>query len=306
MKTKRFHQIYLLLAYFAIYVIWGTTYLANLYSLEGFKPFTLSGFRYIIAGVILFVWCLLKEINLPSYADIRVLSISGIFMLVGGSGLIVYAEQYINSGYTAVLVATEPLWFIILDRRHWRQYFSNLNIILGILIGFTGIALFVFYSPHTTDSLAGSDQLKGTVIVLLSSVLWVIGTLYGRKGLSTGNYTVLGTVIQLFAAGIVSLLIATFVDEWISFSFEKVPFKAWAGLGYLVFFGSIIAYLAFNWLVTVQPPALVSTHTYANPVVAIIIGWLVANELIVGMQLVALAIVFAGILLAQLSGFTKK
>ncbi|MGO1245259.1 MAG: EamA family transporter [Sphingobacterium sp.] len=305
MSTDRLHYLYLFLAYFAIYVVWGTTYLANLYALEGFKPFLLSGFRFIIAGTLLFVWCLLRKIKLPNRADIKTLSISGILMLIGGSGLVVYAEQYINSGYAAVLVATEPLLFVILDRSRWKQYFSNHKVILGLIVGFVGIALFIFYSPQDSSQVLEPDQLKGTIIVLLSAALWVIGTLYGKKNLSAGSFTVFSTTIQLFAAGIFAFLIASLAGEWNGFSMAKIPFNAWAGLLYLIVFGSLIAYLAFNWLVTVQSPALVSTHTYVNPVVAILIGWMINNEMIVGMQLVALAIVLLGILLSQRKGNTR-
>lgn len=301
MSADRLHYFYVLLAYFAIYVVWGTTYLANIYALDGFKPFLLSGFRYLIAGALLLVWCLVRKIKLPSPSDIKTLSISGILMLIGGSGLVVYAEQYINSGYAAVLVATEPLLFLILDRSRWKQYSSNRNVIVGLIVGFVGIAFFIFYSPHDSFQVIAPNRLKGTVIALLSAVLWVIGTLYGKKNLSTGSFTVFSTTIQLFAAALFAFLIASLTGEWKGFSLEEISFPAWAGLIYLIVFGSLTAYLAFNWLITVQSPALVSTHTYVNPVVAILMGWMLNNEAIVGMQLVAVAIVLLGILMSQLN-----
>jgi drug/metabolite transporter (DMT)-like permease len=298
---KRSYRILLILAYFAIYVVWGTTYLANLYALEGFKPFLLSAFRYLVAGIILLLWCRIRKIALPDRKEFGALGISGILMLVGGSGLVAYAEQYISSGYTAVLVATEPLWFVILDRRRWRQYFSNYKVILGLVIGFAGIALFILYSPASLQHFSKSDQLRGTIIALISSVLWVIGTLYGSAKLSSRDYSLPGTAIQLLVAGLFSIAIATVTGEWADFSLINVSAKAWGGLGFLVIFGSLVAYLAFTWLVTVQPPAIVSTHTYVNPIIALFIGWMVANEAIVAMQLVALGIVLIGIVLAQLN-----
>ena len=300
MSTDRLHYLCLLLAYFAIYVVWGTTYLANMYALDGFKPFLLSGFRYIVAGILLFIWCLVRKVKLPNRSDIKTLSVSGVLMLIGGSGLVVYAEQYISSGYAAVLVATEPLLFVIMDRSRWKQYFSNQNVIVGLFVGFVGIALFIFFSPEEASQVIAHNQLKGTLIALASAALWVVGTLYGKKNLSAGSFTVFSTTIQLFAAGIFAFLIASLVGEWNGFSMAKIPFQAWAGLIYLIVFGSLIAYLAFNWLVTVQSPALVSTHTYVNPVVAILMGWMLNNESIVGMQLISLAIVLVGILLSRL------
>lgn len=298
------NRLFLILAYLAIYVVWGTTYLANLYALEGFRAFQMSGFRFITAGIILLLLSPVKQLGWPSLRELKVLSISGILMLVGGSGLVAYSQEYISSGYAAVLVATEPLWFILLDKTSWRQYFSNFYVILGILVGFAGIILFIWYTPGDNNIELQGPSVNGTVIALLSSVLWVMGALFAKRNIPARKDTGFRTAIQLFTAGLFAFLLATFRGEWVNFSLTQITFNAWAGMLYLIVFGSIITYVAFNWLITVQPPALVSTHTYVNPIVAMFVGWLVVGESVNFMQLLALFVVLTGIMLAQLKSKT--
>jgi drug/metabolite transporter (DMT)-like permease len=229
-----------------------------------------------------------------------VLIISGILMLSGGSGLVVVGEQYISSGFAAVIMATEPLFFILLDRVRWPIYFSNKWIIAGLLLGFFGVALFAHFTPADHEVIH-SQPVFGALVTLLSAILWVVGALYANRKLSvnTGNTT--NSAVQLFAAGLFSGLIAIFKGEWPVFSAATVPVSAWAGLAYLIVMGSLVAYLSFNWLITVQPPAIVSTHTYVNPVVAIIMGWLLVDEQVSGGQIAALIIVLMGVIITQLT-----
>ncbi|TDH21282.1 EamA family transporter [Segetibacter sp. 3557_3] len=298
MKDSKPSPILLVLAFTAIYFVWGTTYMANLFGLEGMKPFVLSCLRYLAAGAILSAWCIYRKLTWPDRGSIKVLVISGIIMLVGGSAMVVYAEQYISSGYAAVIIATEPLWFVLLDRKRWSAYFSNKRIIAGLLIGFAGIALFSGFSPASNGGHQdATHKLLGTIIVLVSAILWVIGTLYAKGKTNPGSSNVANTAVQLIAAGIFSGLVGIVNGEWLQFEPGEVSTRAWGGLIFLIVMGSLVAYLAFTWLVTVQPPALVSTHTYVNPIVAILIGWLVANEKIVFTQVIALVIVLTGVLL---------
>src|SRR4051812_3404800 len=199
----------IIVAFIAIYFIWGTTYLANLFALEGIPPFIISCIRYLVASLILMAWAKAKRAPLPGWQSIRVLGISGILMLVGGSGLIVYAEQYVNSGYAAILVATEPLWFVLLDRKRWQEYFSNRMVLGGLILGFIGIALFACLSPmDTSRSIDKTWMIVGTIIVLVSAILWVTGTLYSNRRKEVGSSNIMNTSIQLLAAGVFSGLVA--------------------------------------------------------------------------------------------------
>ncbi|WP_208094450.1 EamA family transporter [Mucilaginibacter agri] len=259
-----------LCCYFSLLLLFtlsGTSYLAISFALKGLQPFTISALRYLAAGLILTGWIRYKKLNWPEKIDIKVLSISGILMLTGGSGLVVVGELFINSGFAAVIVATEPLFFILLDRGRWNAYFSSRGIIAGLLIGFAGIALFTYLAP--SGSSPSHRLILGTLITLGSAISWVVGALYASQKLSANSDNLVNSVVQLLAAGMFSGLIAAGKGEWSTFSSMLVPISAWAGLAYLVVMGSLVAYLSFTWLITVQPPAIVSTHTYVNPVIAI-------------------------------------
>ncbi|RYY54812.1 MAG: EamA family transporter [Chitinophagaceae bacterium] len=286
-------------AFFAVYFIWGTTYLASLFGLEGMGPFVLSALRYGSAAILLGIWVFARKLHWPARENFPRLVLSGALMLVGGSGLVVYGEQYVNSGYAAVVVASEPLWFVILDRKRWSFYFGNWKIIAGLLTGFGGIILFSFYSSGNAELRPGGI-LPGTLIILGSAVLWVVGTLIAAGITTRQGSNIARTTVQLISGAIVASLIAAFTGEWTTFAPALVSDRAWAGLAFLVIMGSIVAYVSFNWLVTVRPPALVSTHTYVNPVVAVLLGWTLAGELLSGRQVAALFIVLAGIAITQI------
>lgn len=295
-------RFWLILAFIAIYFVWGTTYLANLYALKGFTPFIISALRYLITGLLLAAFAYLKGSVFPKPQEVKDLAVGGILMLVGGSGLVLVSEQYISSGCAAVIVATEPLWFVLLDRTGWNQYFSNRKIMVGLVMGFIGVALFAHFAPSRTGlALKPGHELAGIAIVFVGCILWVIGTLFVSRRLKSGSFNLWHTTIQLFAAGFFSGFIALINGEWASFKLLAIPMQAWGGLLFLVVFGSLVAYLSFAWLITVQPPAIVSTHTYVNPLIAVTMGWLIMGEQIIGMQIVALVIVLTGVILTQIS-----
>jgi drug/metabolite transporter (DMT)-like permease len=300
MPNRKQNPVLIFLAFLAIYIIWGTTYLAILFGLEGFPPFLLSTIRFTVAGVLLLGWCLFKKQRLPSGKTLKVAIISGVIMLVGGSGLVTWAEQYVTSGQAAIVIATEPFLFILLDKKRWPLYFSQKSIIPGLLLGFSGVALFFLFAKSSHElQVSTSLKLTGYGVLFISGVLWVSGSLYSKtKRDETISNTVI-TSVQLIAAGVFSGLLSGLTGEVTSFSFVDVNTRAWGGLGYLIFMGSIVAYLAFTWLLTVRPPAQVSTHTYVNPVVAILMGWWIANEPLASMQLVGLGIILLGVLLTN-------
>ena len=300
MERKRYSKILILLAFCAIYFVWGTTYLANLFALKGFPPFILAVFRYLSAGILLALYAVFSGLRWPDASDFKTLAISGIMMLVGGSGLVAYAQLYIGSGYAAAIIATEPLWFVLLDRKRFKMYFSRIWILIGLVVGFAGIAWYSFFSPESANA-TGSSHWSGTILLMLGSVFWVLGALYADRHLKADSPNVTGTAIQLFAASGISVVIAFFRDEWTDFTWTGISTEGWAGFGYLVVMGSVVAFLAFNLLIKAQPPAIVSTHTYVNPVVAIFMGWLIVGEKISLTQGLGLAGVFVGVLLIQLN-----
>ncbi|MDJ1479571.1 EamA family transporter [Cytophagaceae bacterium YF14B1] len=293
----------IILAFFNIYVIWGSTYLAVRFGLQGFPPFILSGIRYLTAGILLYLISRARKEEQPDGRSIRINVISGMLMLVGGSGMVAWAEQYITSGQAAILIATEPFWFLLLDKKRWSFYFANKSIIAGLLIGFVGIILFFQWQDQTQLATSSSQYaFIASLVVLVSAVFWVIGSLYSKTNAFSAS-VIANAGIQLFAAGIGCFLLSTLTHEWSTFAIRNVSWQAWSGLLFLIFMGSLAAYLSFVWLITFLPPALVSTHTYVNPVVAVLFGWILANETLSLLQLLALVVILIGILLINLPSY---
>jgi len=288
------------LAFIAIYFVWGTSYLAIVYALKGLPPFTISALRYLAAGGILTCWLYYQKAQWPQGKDRTILIISGILMLSGGSGLVVLGEQYISSGFAAVVMATEPLFFVLFDRGRWKKYFSDPWIPAGLLLGFAGIALFACFAP---DEAAKDHRhiVLGTLITLISAVSWVIGALLDKHRLSSTSGTIANSTMQLLAAGTFSGVVALAKGELPVLWSTSIPGSAWCGLAYLVIMGSLVAYLSFNWLIKVQPPAIVSTHTYVNPIIAVLMGWALAGEQVSSRQIAAFVIVLTGVIITQAS-----
>jgi drug/metabolite transporter (DMT)-like permease len=303
MRDKVVSPLLVAFAFFNIYIIWGSTYLAVAYGLTSFPPFILVSLRYLTAGLIMLAWCKLKGEKLPETKFMLRQALSGTLMLVGGTGMIAWAEQYVSSGQAAILVATEPLMFLLVDRKRWSEYFSNKYILGGLVIGFTGIFLFLklgvaVVNPSPMATIA-------SIVVLFSAMLWVFGSLITKdsKGKSS---TVMNASIQLVAAGISSAIIAFCKSEHVGFSFGEVAPQAWAGLIFLIVMGSLVAYLSFIWLISIKPPAIISTHTYVNPVVAVFLGWLLIHESVNIAQLLSLIVILVGILLVNVPGYNKR
>lgn len=297
MESKDIAQWKVALAFFAIYVIWGTTYIAITFGLESFPPFLFCAFRYFTAGILLFLIAKAQRNQIPPAKIIVTASIGGTIALVGGSGLVTWAEQYIGSGHAATVIATEPFMFILFDRKLWRFYFSQKTIIAGLLLGFVGLVLFSYAAVPK----AGTEnmQLIGNLVLILSAALWVAGSLFSKRADTAGYSNVMLAGIQLMAAGIASAIFSGLAGEYSRFSLVNVTFEAWSSLVYMITMGSMVAFLAFTWLMTIRPPALVSTHTYVNPVVAVLVGWMIAGETFNAMQIVGLVIILLAVLLTK-------
>nr|WP_294943453.1 EamA family transporter [uncultured Mucilaginibacter sp.] len=290
-------------AFFNIYVVWGSTYLAVAYGLKSFPPFILVGLRYLTAGILMLAWCKLKGEKLPEKKLLWRHALSGILMLVGGTGMIAWAEQYISSGQAAILVATEPLMILVIDRKRWAQYFSNKFIVSGLIIGFAGI--FLFLKLGVAPAHQSPMATIASVVILFSALLWIIGSLI-IKGNPGKSSSVMNASIQLLSAGCAASIIAFAKSEQVGFSFKAVTFEAWAALLFLIVMGSLVAYLSFVWLLSIKPPAIISTHTYVNPVVAVFLGWLLIHEDVNRAQLLSLVVILAGILLVNVPGYLNR
>lgn len=295
------------LAFTNIYVLWGLTFIAISYGLQGFPPFILSGLRFLLAGLLIFAYRRVKGEKMNTLSDWKKNSITGIFILTGGTGLVSWGEQYVSAPEAAIAIATGPFWFIVIDKRNWKKYFSNIFIITGLITGFAGLIYFLggsFVSLNSEDQGKFTERVLAFCILALSSVFWVLGSLYSKHNPGRQS-TVMNIAQQLISAGVAALLISLIKGEWRNFSILRVPEQSWLGLLYLIFLGSIMAYLSYIWLLSVQDAALVSTHTYINPIVTVIAGWYLSDQAINNRQVTGLFIILSGVLLTNMNRYVK-
>ena len=295
----------ILLAFAAVYIIWGSTYIAILFGLEGFPPFLMSGFRFCLAGLLLYGWCKWKGIKANGKSALTTNTICGILMLFGGTVSVVWAEQWIPSSYAAIIVTSVPFWFILLDRKQWPYYFSNKKILLGLLIGFLGVILLVGFDKSGSTSVDSGRQLIAALVLLAGGIAWASGSLYARNR-PTGNNLMIDASIQLIAAGVFCFLVGVSAGELNEFSFNAIPISSWLAIGYLITLGSIVAYLSYLYLLKVRPAAQVATYAYVNPVVALFLGAVFAGEQVTYFKILALIVIIAGVLLVNIQKYKKQ
>jgi drug/metabolite transporter (DMT)-like permease len=291
------------LAFAAVYIIWGSTYLAILLGLKGLPPWILCAFRFLLAGILLLAWCLWKGEKFPTMNSIRINSLCGVLMLCGGVGSVSWAEQYISSSLAAIFVTALPFWFVIFDKKKWSFYFSNKVIIGGLLLGFAGVILLLGFGKTSNEAVHKTgNELAGILVILFGGICWASGSLYSKYRI-TGNSVLMNGALQLFIAGLFSVAISGLSGEWKNFQFSQVSISAWLAALYLVTMGSIVTYVSYLFLLKVRPAAQVSTYVYVNPVVALFLGALIAQEQITGIKIVALLIILSGVLLVNIPSY---
>src|SRR5262245_29877256 len=189
------------LAFVVIYFVWGTTYLAILFAIKDIPPLLMSGMRFLFAGIILYIICLLKNEKQPDFTSFAKNTLSGILMLVGGTVSVTWAEQYLSSSTTAIIVTSVPFWFILLDRRHWSDNFSNKVLIPGLIIGFIGVALLISSNHSESRAITTPANGIGAILVLITGgIAWTSGSLFSKYK-PAGNSLLMNTAVQLLVAG---------------------------------------------------------------------------------------------------------
>jgi drug/metabolite transporter (DMT)-like permease len=266
------HRVRAAFAFSAIYVIWGSTYLAIRYAVETIPPLYTAGFRHLFAGSFLLVLALMKGYR-PTWAQIRASVVIGFFFFLGGHGLLHWAEKIVPSGLASLLIAVEPIFVFLLSSAAARTWRLNGKLLVGILLGLVGVAILV---EGTT--LQGSRGLTlGAVAILVGALSWSIGIIYSRRSQLSG-VPLLSSALSLLMGAVMLIGTGTLLGEAKGFTLSEVSTRSWLAFGYLVVFGSIVAFTAYNWLLEHYSPTLVATHTYVNPVVAVLLGWAYAGE----------------------------
>ena len=257
---------------FIVYFVWGSTYLAiriGIRSGAGFEPFWFGGMRVFTAGIILLGWGLIRGKNLRlSKKDLLILAGSGFLLWIGGNGLVVWAEQQVHSGIAALVVATVPIWVAFLDSIMDSQV-PTLKVILSLIIGFLGI--FILSLPVLTSGIRA--DLLSILALLLASFSWASGLVLQTRHPVSLSRGVSSGYQQLFG-GIFFAAIALIVRE----PLPTPTTQAWLAWGYLLIFGSVIAFTSFVTVLQILPTRLVTTYSYVNPVIAVLLGWLILGE----------------------------
>lgn len=280
-------------AFAAVYVIWGSTYLAILFAIETLPPFLMAGARFITAGALLYAWSWPRRERAPTSSEWRAAAIIGGLLLMGGNGAVSWAEQYVPSSIAALLIAVTPLWIVLLDWLWHGARRPGPATALGLLLGFAGLVLLV--GPA---ELLGAEgvYLPGALVLVAGSLCWSIGSIYSRRA-PTPKGGMLGISMQMLCGGALLILLGTTVGEWSRLDLAAVSVRSALAVAYLTVFGSIIGYSAYMWLLQVVSPARVATYAYVNPVVAVLLGWALAGEALTMRMGVAAMVILSGVAL---------
>jgi drug/metabolite transporter (DMT)-like permease len=283
----------ILAALAAVYIIWGSTYLAIRFAVETLPPFLMAAVRFLVAGGILYGWRRARGFPRPTGSQWRAATVVGALMLLGGNGGVVWAEQWIESGTAALIVATVPLWMVLLDWLRPGGRMPRPLVWAGISVGLVGVGV-LFGAPEAAAE-HGSRYTAGWIVLVLASVSWAIGSLYSRTAVLPAP--LLATGMQMLAGGALLLVMAVVTGELRALDPAAFSTRSLLALGYLIVFGALVGYSAYVWLLRVTTPAVASTYAYVNPVVAVLLGWWLAAEALTPRIMAASAVIVGGVAL---------
>src|SRR5271165_4253567 len=268
------HRTALLLAFFCIYVVWGSTYLGIRYAVESIPPLIVAAVRHIVAGAVLLTWAYTRGYR-PTWREWRASVFLGFLYFVLGHGSLHWAETVVPSGWAALLIASEPIWIAVMAALVTHGERLTGKTVMGLLLGIAGVGLLVGEVSATGQHAV----VIGSVAILLGTLAWSVGVMYSLKAPLPRNAMARAGMPEIVGS-LILLLLAGVTGEYSKFHLATVTSRSWLSLFYLITFGSIITFTAYTWLLDHVSPTLVSTHTYVNPVIAVFIGWLWAGEVV--------------------------
>jgi len=286
-----------------IYLIWGSTYLAIRFAIDSIPPYLMASFRFVIAGTILFIWRWLVGDARPTKRQIFWAGIVGLFLIVGGNGSVTWAEQRIVSSVAALMIGTEPLWIVLLDSLNPRLPKPDWKSILGVGVGFVGVIFLV--TPSLSNLGIQNIDLIGAFVGILAAFLWAIGTIIARDA-DLPKSPLLSTSIEMLVGSVVLLIFGTVSGEWSRLDISSITIKSFFGLGYLIIFGSLVAFSVYLWLIRSAPTSLVMTYAYVTPIVAIILGFFLGGEDITWRILVSASLIIGSVIMINASNQKQK
>jgi drug/metabolite transporter (DMT)-like permease len=292
-QADRKHLITIILAFAAVYIIWGTTYLVIRLAIETIPPFLMAGTRFFFAGALIFIILRARGAPMPKRLHWRSAVIIGALLIVGGSGMLTWSEQQVPSSTAALVVATMPLWMALFDWLIFKGSRPGKRVTLGLFLGLMGIILLI--GPGQFLGTAGFSLLF-LLILLLSPIMWSLGSLYSR-GADLPDNTFMSIAMEMLAGGALLLLAGLLTGEVSSLDVAAISKSSLAAMAYLTIFGSIVAFSAYIWLLKVVPATKVATYTYVNPVIAVFLGWLILDEMITPITIAAVVVIILAVVL---------
>jgi drug/metabolite transporter (DMT)-like permease len=288
MKTK------IWIALLALYIVWGSTYLAIRFAVETIPPFFMAGTRFLVSGAILFIWRRAAGDAMPTRRQWRSTAIVGIFLLLGGNGLVSFAEQYVPSGIAALIIGSMPMWLVMIEAMRPNGAKPGWLAILGLVIGFGGIFLLV--GPAELTGAGHTLNPLGVGTLLVAAFLWSLGSIYSRNA-DMPDSSLMATGAEMLTGSLAIFLVSGLTGEWKGFSFSEVTRSSWLGLLYLITIGSLIGFVSYIWLLKHAPVSLVATYAYVNPLVAVFLGAWLAGETLNARILVAGIVIIGSVVL---------
>ena len=292
----------LIASFAAVYIIWGSTYLAIRFAIGSIPPFVMAGARFLASGAILYAWARSRGSEAPNRTVWRAGTITGLLMLFGGNGAVVWAEQRVPSGITALLVAIVPLWMVLMEWLRPGGRRPHSAVFAGLLLGLIGIVLLV--GPGTIVGHGNVDAI-GALTLMIGSMSWAAGSIYSRHGARPSS-AVMATALQMLTGGIAFVVAAVASGELARFDVHAVTLRSALGFLYLVTFGSLVGFTAYVYLLRATTPAKASTYAYVNPVVAVFLGWAFASEAISLRTVLAAAVILAGVAIITVKGSATR
>jgi drug/metabolite transporter (DMT)-like permease len=280
-------------AFASIYVIWGSTYLAIRYAVETIPPFVMGGARFLVSGTILYLWSRYRGAPRPTRIHWRNAIVAGGFLLVGGNGAVVWAEQFVPSGLTALLVSILPFWLVIIEWVRPPRRRPSGAVLVGLVLGFVGIIVLV--GPSGVSGQSNVAPL-GAVVLILGSLSWAIGSFWSRDA-QLPESGLLTTGMEMLGGGALMLIVGALSGEFAHVDVHAISKASAIGLLYLVTFGSLLGFTSYIWLLDKVSPARLGTYAYVNPLVAVMLGWAIAGERLSIRTGVAAAIVICAVAL---------
>ena len=286
MKTK------IWIALLAVYIVWGSTYLAIRFAVETIPPFLHAGLRFLISGLVLVIWRRAAGDAMPTPSQWKSLAIIGTLLLLGGNSLVAVAEQRIASGVAALIIGTVPLWLVVIETLRPGGGRPSWQALVGLIVGFGGIYLLV----GPTDLSGGLQfDVLGTILLVIAAFLWSLGSIYSRSA-DLPKSALMMTGGEMLAGSIPIFLVSLLFGEWKTFNIAQVSSESWIALIYLITFGSMVGFVAYIWLLQNAPISLVATYAYVNPLVAVLLGYWFAQEELTPRILVGAVIIIGSVI----------